>query len=291
MYGKIFDSIYEGTLYGHWQAIVTLQQMIVLCNSDGVVDMTPQAMAARTSIPLEILTKGIEVLSEPDPYTRTPGEDGRRIILMDNHRPWGWIIVNHAKYKMMISMEQKREADRERAKKQREEERVLKESKKSNASQLVANARESSLSVADVAHADAYTDADVLTSSLVPNGTSVSTVVPVDHVLPCPHEKIIALYHDLLPSNPRVLEWNDARQVALRSRWREKAVANGKSKGYKTISEGLDWWTRFFKYVGGSNFLTGKVAGTSERPAFVANLEWLVRPSHFVDVIEGKYHR
>ena len=26
VYGKVFDSIYDGTLYGHWEAIVTMQQ-------------------------------------------------------------------------------------------------------------------------------------------------------------------------------------------------------------------------------------------------------------------------
>lgn len=114
MYGKIFDSIYEGTLYGHWQAIVTLQQMIVLCDSQGVVDMTPQAMSARTSIPLEIITEGLKILAEPDPYSRTPGEDGKRIILLDAHRPWGWIIVNHRKYQQLKSRKDKLEADRVR---------------------------------------------------------------------------------------------------------------------------------------------------------------------------------
>ena len=63
MYGKIFDSMYEGTLYGHWEAIVSLQQMLVLCNQDGVIDMTPQAIAARTSIPYDIIAKGIATLS------------------------------------------------------------------------------------------------------------------------------------------------------------------------------------------------------------------------------------
>src|SRR5690349_23879727 len=85
MYGKIFDSMYEGTLYGHWEAIVTLQQMVVLCNSDGIIDMTPQAIAARTSIPLEIITKGIGILSEPDPYSRTPGEDRKSTRLNSSH--------------------------------------------------------------------------------------------------------------------------------------------------------------------------------------------------------------
>lgn len=120
MYGKIFDSMYEGTLYGHWEAIVTLQQMIVLCTPDGVVDMTPQAIAARTSIPLEIITKGLKVLSEPDPFTRTPGEEGRRLILIDGHRPWGWQIVNHEKYKNTRDAETVRAQTRERVRKFRE---------------------------------------------------------------------------------------------------------------------------------------------------------------------------
>jgi len=114
VYGKIFDSIYDGTLYGHWEAIVTMQQLIVLATPDGLVDMTPQAMSARTSIPLEIILKGLDVLSKPDPYTRTPGEDGKRIVLIDDHRPWGWRLVNHGKYMRLRDMKEKREADRRR---------------------------------------------------------------------------------------------------------------------------------------------------------------------------------
>lgn len=91
-----------------------MQQLIVLASPDGVVDMTPQAISARTSIPLDIILEGLKVLSEPDPYTRTPGEEGRRIVLMDSHRPWGWRLVNHGKYMRLRNMEQKREADRAR---------------------------------------------------------------------------------------------------------------------------------------------------------------------------------
>lgn len=114
MYGKVFDSIYDGTLYGHWEAIATMQQFIVLATPDGVIDMTPQAISARTSFPLELIIKGIKILSDPDPYTRTPGEDGRRIVLLDEHRPWGWRLVNHGKYMRLRNMAEKREADRTR---------------------------------------------------------------------------------------------------------------------------------------------------------------------------------
>jgi hypothetical protein len=152
MYGKIFDSMYEGTLYGHWEAIVTLQQMLVLCNSEGVIDMTPQAIAARTSIPLDIIERGIKILSDPDPHSRTPGEDGRRICLLDSHRPWGWYLVNHAKYQKMTSREAKLSADRER----------IAEKRKHNKNNNVANSRKASqsvASVANVAHAATATDA------------------------------------------------------------------------------------------------------------------------------------
>ena len=114
MYGKVFETIYDGTLYGHWEAIVTMQQLIVLASPDGVVDMTPQAIAARTSIPFEIIEKGLKFLAEPDPYSRTPGDDGKRIILLEDHRPWGWRLVNHGKYQRLRDMNQKRTADRDR---------------------------------------------------------------------------------------------------------------------------------------------------------------------------------
>lgn len=154
MYGKIFDSMYEGTLYGHWQAIITMQQMIVLCDADGIVDMTPQAIAARTSIPLDIIKEGLRVLSEPDNESRTPGSDGRRIELIDAHRSWGWVLVNHQKYKTMVSHEEKREADRIRIAAKRKAE-------KDNKNNNVADCRGMSQGVAEVAHTDTDTDTDL----------------------------------------------------------------------------------------------------------------------------------
>lgn len=97
-----------------------MQQLIVLCDADGIVDMTPHAISARTSIPLEIIIKGLEILASPDPYSRTQGNEGRRIELIDAHRPWGWHIVNHAKYQMMRDADMIRHQTRERVRKHRE---------------------------------------------------------------------------------------------------------------------------------------------------------------------------
>ena len=109
MYGKVFASMFDGSMYGHWQAIVTLQQMIVLADQDGTVDMTAEALSARTSIPLEIIAVGIAELEQADLKSRTPDEDGRRIVRLSPSRDWGWRIVNYRKYRAIRTAEERRD--------------------------------------------------------------------------------------------------------------------------------------------------------------------------------------
>lgn len=156
MYGKLFASMYEGTLYGQWQAIITLQQLVILADADGVVDMTPPAIAARTSIPLEIIEAGLDQLSQPDKYSRSPDEDGRRITLIEDGRPWGWRVVNYRYYRDLASREDKKEKDRQR---------IAEKRKKNND---VAECRNVSQPVADVAHTNTYTNKENTTAGSRP---------------------------------------------------------------------------------------------------------------------------
>lgn len=119
MFGKLFASMYDGSLHGHWQATVTLQQFVILSNRHGEVDMTAEAIAARTGIPLPILTKGIEELERPDPQSRGPAEEGRRIVRLSPARSWGWRIVNYLFYRSLANAEDKREGARERQRRHR----------------------------------------------------------------------------------------------------------------------------------------------------------------------------
>lgn len=114
--------MYDGTISENWKALITFQQMIVLCDSEGMIDITPLALSKRTCIPLDIIEAGIEYLSQPDSYSRSQEHDGRRIILIDEHRPWGWIIVNHEHYRNLASYDDRREKARLRKQKQRENE-------------------------------------------------------------------------------------------------------------------------------------------------------------------------
>jgi len=104
----------------------------------------------------------------------------------------------------------------------------------------------------------------------------------------CNHKAVVDLYHEHLPTLRKVEVWNDARKGYLRQRWREVATELSEKE---EMSEQvmLDYWGRLFKYISQSKFLTGRVNDKGGR-AFVADLEWILKPSNFAKIIEGKYH-
>lgn len=112
-------------------------------------------------------------------------------------------------------------------------------------------------------------------------------------VPPCPQGLIIDLYHQLLPTAPRVMTWGPQREALLRQRWREMATTTNAElgNGYRTQADGLDWWGRYFTYVSKSHFLSGRAPGRDGGAPFLATLEWLIRPKNFPKVLEGHYHR
>ena len=104
----------------------------------------------------------------------------------------------------------------------------------------------------------------------------------------CDHEKVIALYHQHLPTLRKVEVWNETRKGYLRQRWREVAEELSKEKVIQ-VSDILTWFGEFFSHIGQSKFLTGRVNSKDGR-AFVADLEWILKPSNFAKIVEGKYH-
>jgi hypothetical protein len=104
----------------------------------------------------------------------------------------------------------------------------------------------------------------------------------------CEHKGVIELYHQWLPTLRKVEVWNATRQGYLRQRWREVAEELAQEKPIET-SHVLNWWGDFFQHIGKSKFLTGKVNSKDGR-AFTADLEWILKPSNFAKIVEGKYH-
>lgn len=166
MYAKIFQSIFDGSIARNWQTRVVFMDLLILADKEGVVDMTHDAIAARTRVPLEVVKTAISELEQPDADSRRPDLDGKRIERIDSHKNWGWRIVNFKYYHALCSLEQKREADRLRLRTKREEEKREK-------SNTVATCRNPSHEVANVA----YTDTDTYTD----NTNNICPKLPRNH--------------------------------------------------------------------------------------------------------------
>ncbi len=99
----------DSSIASDWQVRHVFMDLLLLADWHGVVDMTPESIARRTNVPLDIVKAGIDALCAPDPQSRTPDEEGRRLLPLSEHRDWGWQIVNFKAYREMRDEDAKRE--------------------------------------------------------------------------------------------------------------------------------------------------------------------------------------
>jgi len=252
LYGKIFESMYDGTLSADWQAMIVFQQLIVLADSEGIVDITPPALSRRTGIPLDVIEYGINKLEQPDPYSRSPESEGKRIVLIDEHRNWGWIIVNYEHYRDLASREDRREQNRINKQKQRDREK---------SADVSISQRSSAMS----AHEDVDEDVD-------------EDITTTGDLQACPYQKIVDLWHQVLHDLPKIKKLTPSRKQQLKARWKE----------YPKISD----WQTLFEEIRESQFLMGLARPIPPRTQpFVLDFDFLIKEGNFVKIIEGKYHR
>lgn len=101
MFTKVFEQIFDSSIAEDYRIRHVFTDLLVLADSKGHVDKTPEAIARQTNVPLEIVKMALQALESPDERSRSKAEDGRRIVRLDQHRDWGWRIVNYVHYRNM----------------------------------------------------------------------------------------------------------------------------------------------------------------------------------------------
>jgi hypothetical protein len=86
--------------------------MLAHCDAAGYVDIHPRAIAEETGLTVDEVRSAITELESPDAESRSPEEEGRRIMRMDEHRAWGWRVVNHGKYRAIRNEDDRREQNK-----------------------------------------------------------------------------------------------------------------------------------------------------------------------------------
>lgn len=175
-YVPVFSSIFQGTLCGKWPDTGVWLCLLALADKNGHIDMTLPYISAVTGVPVDTLSDCIGRFTSPDPHSRTQDDDGRRLKLLDETRPWGWLVINHGKYRekarkqmqQIQSTESGRDAERKRLKRVSGD--VQRSPAKSSADRL--------------SDADSYTDKDK-------RGERRATRLPDDFLL-TPERKLVA---------------------------------------------------------------------------------------------------
>jgi hypothetical protein len=114
LYAKVFAQIFDSSIADDYRLRHFFMDLLVLSDQNGVVDMTSSAIAARTRIPLPDVVEMLSKLEAPDTESRTPDHGGRRLVKIDDHRTWGWHIVNYEAFRNIATEEQRRLKTRER---------------------------------------------------------------------------------------------------------------------------------------------------------------------------------
>src|SRR6266446_4507617 len=127
MFAKVFEQIFDSSIAEDYNCRRMFMDLLVLADSDGAIDMTPEAIARRTNVPVEEVVKYVKELCQPDTKSRSKLEEGKRLIPLDSKRDWGWKIVNYVHYRKIRDEAARREYFRN---KQREHRRKVKKAVK-----------------------------------------------------------------------------------------------------------------------------------------------------------------
>jgi hypothetical protein len=113
VYVKVFRSIFDGSLGDDPETRHIFMDLLALADAEGELDMTPEAIAAITRVPLERVKAALARLGSPDPLSRNPACEGKRLVPLDPDRSWGWRIVNYLRHRGIRDEKDRRRQNRE----------------------------------------------------------------------------------------------------------------------------------------------------------------------------------
>lgn len=109
-YTKLFSSITESTIWVEpYPTRIVWVSMLAMADRKGRIWASVPGLARRAGVTLEECETALKRFQEPDKYSRTPDNEGRRIESIDG----GWALLNYEKYRSARDEESRREYQRE----------------------------------------------------------------------------------------------------------------------------------------------------------------------------------
>jgi len=110
-YTKLFNSILYSTIWQEPNETKILWiTLLAMSDQYGEVHASIPGLAKMAGITLQECQDALGRLLAPDPFSRTPDNEGRRIEPVEG----GWLLLNHAKYRGLMSVEERKEYNRKK---------------------------------------------------------------------------------------------------------------------------------------------------------------------------------
>jgi hypothetical protein len=176
MFAKLFATITESSLWSEPKEVRLLfVTMLAKADQDGVVEASIPGLARVANLTIEETETALEVLQSPDPYSKNPDNEGRRIEVF----PGGFRLLNYGDYRARRSKEDRREYMRNYMAERRKERAAAKEAEADSSKQSVSTCKQMLTAVSHgkpqlaQAEAEAETEVDKKhTCSAKPRGSS-----------------------------------------------------------------------------------------------------------------------
>jgi hypothetical protein len=117
MYNKLFGKILDSSIWLETSDTrVVWMTLLAAMDQDGFVPFASLAnLALRARVALDVCALAVKTMEAPDPNSSDPDNEGRRIERV----PGGWLVLNAAKYRDMVTRDIARERTRLRVAKHR----------------------------------------------------------------------------------------------------------------------------------------------------------------------------
>ncbi len=256
-YTKLFNSILDSTVWCESNETRILWfTLLAMSDKYGEISAAIPGLANRARLTIEQTQSGIALFLGPDKFSRTPDFEGRRIEVI----PGGWRLLNHAKYRALLSADERREYFRL---KKREYRARDKESVQDMSTQST-NVRDMSTQSTHT-EAEAEADTDTEKKPLESSKTASTTPPP-----PISDKEFQEAWNGLGKPFPKIAEWSKKRKTAFQTRIRDVHF--------------LGNWKTALEKIRVSEFCMG-----INNRGWIADADFFLRPDTVLKTIEGKY--
>ncbi len=251
MFVKLFNQILDSSIADNRPLRHFFTDLLLCCDPQGFVVMTESAIARRIGATLEEVKWGLEELEKPDPRSKTPDNEGRRIERLEGSG-YGWRILNFETYKLMRSAEDMREKTRERVRRFRDK---TKDVTPCNAPVTLGNA-------CNPMKRKMNTKKESKEEEEKGEGKAKAKT-------PSGEDEVFEKWNSI-PELPKIAKISPSRKAQAKTMLSESFFAEN--------------WRAGMDAIASTPFLLGK----SDR-GWKADIDWFLKPDSLARIIEGKY--